>query len=74
MKKTPFILFVLFIFILYFHPYDDTDDIINKERSGLSLYIDHLTGCQYLTAGILQIGLTPRLDKNYNQIGCNKEQ
>lgn len=35
---------------------DDTD---GKTRSGLNLYTDHKTGCQYLGNGS---GLTPRMD------------
>ncbi len=39
------------------NPRDDTDtDVL---RSGMRLYTDHGTGCQYLRAGD---GLTPRLD------------
>jgi hypothetical protein len=43
---------------------DDTDP--PDGRSGLSLYTDSKTGCQYLRAGIS--GLTPRLDRDGKQI------
>lgn len=38
---------------------DDTD---GKDRSGLLLYTDYGTGCQYV--GTMTGGLTPRLDKD----------
>ena len=38
---------------------DTTDNPENMKRSGLGLYTDHRTGCQYL--GTLFGGLTPRL-------------
>ncbi len=40
-----------------FVPYDDTDD--KPTRSGMRLYTDHGTGCQYLSPGVFG-GLTPR--------------
>ncbi|MGM3162412.1 hypothetical protein ACS25C_16775 [Dickeya undicola] len=42
---------------------DDTDGV---GRSGLSLYTDAGTGCQYLSAG--GSGITPRMDKDGYQI------
>ena len=51
-------------------PYDDTDDVANGERSGMILYTDNLTGCQYLKAGLFG-GMTPRLDREGQQVGCN---
>lgn len=39
---------------------DDTDSPDGK-RSGLTVYTDHKTGCQYL--GTILGGITPRLDK-----------
>ncbi|EBW6359727.1 hypothetical protein DPU24_02520 [Salmonella enterica subsp. enterica serovar Oranienburg] len=45
---------------------DDTD---GKARSGLNLYTDHATGCQYLGNGS---GLTPRMDAQGYQM-CGKE-
>ncbi|ELK2377702.1 hypothetical protein RU030_002465 [Salmonella enterica] len=41
---------------------DDTD---GKTRSGLNLYTDHKTGCQYLGNGS---GLTPRMDAQGYQV------
>lgn len=40
---------------------DDTDDP-NGKRSGMILYTDHKTGCQYV--GTVLGGITPRLDKD----------
>ncbi|EGT7582913.1 hypothetical protein JE599_002244 [Salmonella enterica] len=45
---------------------DDTD---GEARSGLELYTDHATGCQYLGNGS---GLTPRMDALGYQM-CGKE-
>ena len=44
--------------------YDDTDDVENRIRSGMVLYIDHGTGCQYLsTRSLFTVGtLIPRVD------------
>lgn len=41
---------------------DATDNHETGEPSGMSIYTDHGTGCQYLT--INGRGLTPRLDAN----------
>ena len=57
-----------------FMPYDDTDDITNKKRSGLKLYTDYGTGCQYLATYQL-IGpssIIKRTDYQGNHIGCIK--
>ena len=48
--------------------YDDTDDVENGDRSGMALYTDHQTGCQYL--GRFFGALTPRVDGNGNHLGC----
>lgn len=53
-------------------PYDSTDDRAEGERSGLSLYTDHLTGCQYLEGGMFG-GLTPRRDGQGNHVGCKDD-
>lgn len=45
---------------------DDTD---GKTRSGLNLYTDHKTGCQYLGNGS---GLTPRMDAQGYQMCSEK--
>lgn len=58
-----------FLLAIFFVPYDDTDDIENRERSGLGLKTDNKTGCQYLTNG--WSGITPRLDREGNHVGCN---
>jgi hypothetical protein len=47
-----------------FIPRDDSDPR-NGGRSGMSVFTDYLTGCQYLG---LRGTLTPRLDKNSKQI------
>ena len=53
----------------YFGPYDDTDDAINKERSGLSLYTDHGTGCQYLVKlDLFAVAITPRMRHDGSQV------
>jgi hypothetical protein len=52
----------------WFQPYDSTDDTLRKERSGLAIYTDHGTGCQYV--GRFFGGLTPRLDKDGKPM-CN---
>lgn len=47
-----------------FIPRDDSDPRTGG-RSGLSVFTDYLTGCQYLG---LRGTLTPRLDKNGKQV------
>lgn len=54
------------------NPYDDTDNFEKKERSGMRLYTDHKTGCQYLRAGLFS-GLTPRLGADGKQICTSKD-
>ncbi|MCP5019322.1 MAG: hypothetical protein GY938_29165 [Ketobacter sp.] len=51
-------------------PYDDTDDAAKGERSGMALYTDNLTGCQYLKASFFA-ELTPRVDGDGKHVGCN---
>lgn len=46
---------------------DSTDT--KTARSGMKLYTDALTGCQYLSAGG---GLTPRIDSDGEPV-CNKD-
>lgn len=46
-------------------PYDDTDNPPN--RSGMILYTDSLTGCQYLSVS-RSGGITPRMGANGKQI------
>lgn len=53
----------------YDHPLDDTDNKEENKRSGLALYTDHQTGCQYLSAGLFG-GITPRVDGEQRHLGC----
>lgn len=70
-RIAPFLAWLAFVAVVgtflldYFIPYNDTDP--PGARSGFKLYTDHLTGCQYLRAGLLG-GTTPRLDRNGRQI------
>lgn len=49
---------------------NDRDSTDPKDgRSGMRLYTDAMTGCQYLSAGG---GITPRLDSD-NMIVCNED-
>lgn len=41
---------------------DDTDDKKSRKRSGLSLYTDYGTGCQYVKVGLFG-KLQPRRDR-----------
>lgn len=50
-------------------PRDDSDS--PSKRSGMSLYIDYGTGCQYLSTPIFG-SLTPRLDADGKQI-CHEQ-
>jgi len=52
-------------------PYDATDHAVNGKRSGMLLYTDYGTGCQYLSAGTFGGGLTPRLDGRGRHVGCH---
>ena len=45
--------------------FNDTDNKINKKRSGLTVYTDYKTGLQYLKSGN---AMFPRFDKNGNQL------
>lgn len=49
---------------------DDFDP--TNGRSGLKIYTDHRTGCQYIGAG--SGGLTPRLDANGKHICEGKDK
>jgi hypothetical protein len=44
---------------------DDTDDRANNHASGMSLYTDYGTGCQYVRAGG---SLTPRMNADGKQV------
>lgn len=50
-------------------PYDSTDP--PNGRSGLILYTDHLTGCQYLARPIAG-SMTPRMDGRGRHVGCKE--
>lgn len=50
--------------IVFGNPYDGTDS--PSHHSGMAIYTDHGTGCQYL--GRVFGGLTPRLDANSKPI------
>lgn len=69
-----FLTFICFVIIFsaianWLAPWDSTDNAEEKERSGMTLYIDHLTGCQYLSGSNLfgSTGMTPRLNKDGTQ-------
>lgn len=57
--------------VSWFSSYDVTDNIAEKKRSGLTIYVDHETGCQYV--GTVLGGLTPRIDRNGMPICTEKE-
>lgn len=61
---------VAFTVVDWAMPYDDTDDAANSERSGMRLFTDNLTGCQYLQAGLFG-GMSPRTDGTGKHVGCN---
>jgi hypothetical protein len=48
---------------------DDSDPGSWGPRSGLIVYVDARTGCNYLGGGHSG-GITPRLDRNGRHIGC----
>jgi hypothetical protein len=51
-------------------PYDTTD--YADRRSGLGLYEDAMTGCQYLSAGLS--GITPRMARDgKTHLGCRSQ-
>ncbi|VVD70795.1 DUF6440 family protein [Pandoraea anhela] len=51
-------------------PLDGTDDARTGTRSGLTIYVDHGTGCQYLRVGGYD-GIFPRLGADGRPI-CGK--
>jgi len=68
---------VVFIFLLFTgNPFawDDSDDKVNNKRSGMVVYTDHLTGCQYLSGSGLGQALTPRLDREGSHICITKQE
>ena len=52
--------------------YNSTDNKQTKERSGIKIYTDNLTGCQYLRFGIFG-GTLPRVKDN-KHLGCNSRR
>lgn len=64
------ILVVIYFSLEWFEPpLDDTDNAETGERSGLFLYTDNLTGCQYLQAGLIG-GMEKRVDRDGAHLGC----
>lgn len=59
------VLVAIYMAVSFSTPYDDTDP--PGERSGMSVYVDHRTGCQYLRMGLLG-GTVPRMDRDGRQI------
>jgi hypothetical protein len=57
---------VIYFVIAHFMPRDNTDP--PGGRSGMTIRVDHLTGCEYLS----DWGLTPRLGQDGKQI-CKKD-
>lgn len=52
------------VFLGWVLPYDSTDP--PGGRSGMTIRVDHATGCEYLS----RRGLTPRLDGQGRHMGC----
>ena len=65
------IIILIILIIAKFMPYDSTDN--KPKRSGLSLYIDHKTGCHYVKAGFFG-SITPRLDEKGKPICSGQEK
>ena len=69
-KKVAGYLFIVWLFMIALYSvtgrfdYDSTDK--GRDRSGLSLFVDNMTGCHYL--GNEHGGMTPRLDQNGSHI------
>lgn len=55
-----YLLICVIAVVSFFAPHDDTD--APGSRSGLAIYVDYKTGCEYL--GRTFGGLTPRLNVN----------
>lgn len=58
---------LVFAVLDHFKPYDPTDDAARGERSGMSFYVDHGTGCHYIAKPIFG-SLSPRLDRDGNHV------
>lgn len=64
---------VLVVLVMWaFSSKRDATDAPKGARSGLILYTDHETGCQYVQGGPLG-GITPRLDEKGKPI-CGRKQ
>lgn len=61
------IFLIIVLIINWFYPKDDTDAKGFWKRSGLTLYTDNLTGCQYIKGGMFG-NMIKRVDKNGNHI------
>ena len=63
----------ILVLVPLFQPFDDTDPPSAGPyfgRSGLGVYTDNRTGCQYVKAGFFG-GTTPRLDENGKPLCTN---
>ena len=61
-------------FIRDYPNYDDTDDVNNGVRSGMTLRTDYGTGCQYLVeVRLFTSTVVPRMDSNGNHVCKEKE-
>lgn len=67
-----FLFLIIFTAVNYFVSKDNTDPKGFWKRSGLSLYTDELTGCQYIKAGIFG-NLVKRVDKYGHHICANRD-
>ena len=73
--KSDLLWFLTFVFVIsivsnfFNYKWDSTD---GEERSGMTLHVDNMTGCQYL--GRFFGSVTPRLDSNGNHICFNSLQ
>jgi len=66
------VIIIVCLIVIVYQPYDSTDDIVNHNRSGLTLYVDHGTGCHYIKGGLFG-SIVPRLDEEGNQY-CEKKK
>lgn len=64
------LLFVVVYGRMFGQDYDATDNADSRVRSGMALYTDHGTGCEYL--GNPRGGITPRLDVDGRHMGCRR--
>lgn len=73
MNRALWLVVAILVMAPFLMPYDDTDpprDDLWRSRSGLVLYTDSKTGCQYVKAGLFG-GITPRLSEEGKPI-CRK--